>query len=186
MASEHEFDRLVDEGVRRYMDAEPSLGLENRVLAALEEKRRPDWWRRWWMIGVPAMATLALVIGIAMRRKPATPAPVVTKASTPAPATTAPTATQAASVQRDHTARPNLRPRITPRQVLVKETRPQQFPSPVAPTEQEQILAQLARRGRAPVAVAEVQPPPAKDVNVPLIEISELQIKPLPDPNNGQ
>ena len=187
MGNEHEFDRLIDEGLRRYMDAEPSLGLENRVLASLEEKRRPAWWQRWWVIAVPAVAALAMVIGITMSRKPTTAPPVVTKTSTPKPATTAPASPEAASGQRDQTARPTLRPRTTVRPVVVKEVRPAQFPSPVEATEQEKILAQLARCGRAPVAVAVVQPPPAKDVTVPPIEISEVQVKALPDPNdNGQ
>ena len=192
MGNENEFDRLIDEGVRQYVNAEPSLGLENRVLATLEEKRRPAWWRRWWVIAVPAMAALALVIGIAMSRKPA-PAPVVADGPSKSvvPSTTMPPVVAAnpqTSKQPQPSGPPSRRPyeRIPARAMVVKETRATQFPSPVEATEQEKILAQLARRGRAPVAVAEVHPPPAKDVDVPPIEISEVQIKALPDPNNGQ
>ncbi len=182
MGNEHEFDRLIDEGARRYVDAEPSLGLENRVLAALEEKRRPVWWQRWWVIAVPALAALALVIGLALTRKPEPSAPVVAQNPTPATAAIPPLAPGVTTSPREP-VRTTVRPRAIARPMVVKEARPQQFPSPVAVTEQEKILAQLLRQGHTPVVIAEKHPAPGKDVPPELMEISAVQVQPLPDPN---
>src|SRR5512143_2209072 len=66
-----QFDRWIDEGVQRYVAAEPPLGMEGRVLARLEPQRR-RWWRPW-MITVPVAALLALVIGLAVQNNAGTP-----------------------------------------------------------------------------------------------------------------
>jgi hypothetical protein len=59
MNSDRDFDALLDSALRDYSGEAP-LGLESRVLRAVQESRRPV---RWWWLMVPAfgVAGLALV-----------------------------------------------------------------------------------------------------------------------------
>jgi len=186
MDDKDNLDRIIDEGVRQYMDAEPPLGLENRVLAALEQKRtQPAWWQRRWLIAVPALAALVLVVAIGFQFSWVDVWPtqnVAKKVVQPPPTVTPPPVVPAVVAK---STAPN-RPARAVKVAMTPLPTPQQFPSPTAASEQERILAQLIRQGRTPVAVAENHPAPGKDVPAELVQISAVQVQPLPDPNNGQ
>jgi hypothetical protein len=57
-----ELDQLLDAALAKYATAEPSAGLEERVLANLRAERAwvPD--RRWWRWSVAAVAAIAIVV----------------------------------------------------------------------------------------------------------------------------
>jgi hypothetical protein len=145
-------ERRLDAALKRYGDAEPRPGLENRVLANLhaEEARlaiSPMWWRP-----VAAALTIAVLTGgaLLLRQKPDIAG--------------IPISSQAASVSRDQepqlAAAPASRPHGASRQPRrsrsyshsaqpsSSEPRLEQFPAPTPLSEQEEMLARYVRLHR--------------------------------------
>lgn len=174
-----QFERWIDEGVRRYVAAEPPLGMEARVLAELEQRRqRRGWWRPW-MIAVPAAAVLAVAIGLSLQQK-TRPQPVAPHISTAAPVNSA----QAGSppqvlsrVPQQH--RPAAR-------VTASTPRPEKFPAPSAPSEQEMLLARLAGNSVAVRTVAASAAKTSEAIEISRVQIDPVEIPLLPGPNQGE
>lgn len=143
-------ERWLDAALKRYGDAEPRPGLENRVLANLHAEQArlalSPRWRR------PVAATVAIAVltggALLLRQKPDVagiaisnqasgsrnqePAPSVADASRPQVAPRRPRPSRSES----HIVQPSSEPRL------------EQFPAPTPLSEQEEMLARYVREQR--------------------------------------
>ncbi len=192
----NELERWIEDGVRRYVEAEPPLGMTERVLTQLEERRSPRRWWRPWMIAAAVAALLAMVVGLSLQPKtrpqPAAP-PQVAKTDTGTPpqpsiglgAQSSPQV-EAHLAQRQAPARARRLPRedaLTG--VSSGVSRPQQFPSPVAATEQERLLSRLVQ-DRAAARTVAAKAAETQEIVISRIAIAPVEIPLLPDPNPGE
>jgi hypothetical protein len=175
-----QFERWIDEGVRRYVAAEPPLGMEARVLAELgQQQQRRGLWRPW-MIAVPVAALLALVIGLSLQEKtrPQPVAPQVSKAGPVSPAQPAPKPEVAVRVPQRH-AHPVV-------QAAARAPRPQTFPAAAPPSQQEMLLARLAGDRAAAQTVAASTARTSENIVISRVTIDPIEIPLLPGPNPGE
>ena len=173
-----QFERWIDEGVQRYVAGEPPLGMEARVLAELRQRQPRRWWRPW-MIAAPVAAVLAVAIGLSLQPK-TTPQRSVPQVSTAAPARPARPApprvvSRAAQPRRPAAAR-----------VAASAPSPDTFPAPSQPSEQEMLLARLARNRMAVQAVAANAAKTPENIEISRVEIDPVEIPLLPGPNPGE
>ena len=168
-------DKVLDQALANYGQAEPRLGLEGRVLARLEvETKSPArvWWKWSW---APAAAALLIAGGLYISRPklPATPgvaekpAPPVTTTAKSAPPPVVTTTAQA----KVH-VRPS--PRTAPTVVTAAAKQPQ-FPAAARLSEQDRLLLAFVRlhpQAAAQQAQAAARPPAE-------IKIDPLEIPPL-------
>ncbi len=189
-----ELERWIDEGVRCYVAAEPPLGMERRVLVALEE-RQPlrRWWRRW-MIAVPVAALLAIVVGFSLRPKtrpqPATAPQVAVNVPAAPPKPSVDAGGKSMPQLKAHVARPVTRRKSggdAPTGAANRMSNPQQFPSPVPATEQERLLARLVQdRAAAQTVAAAKAAERQEELVISRITITPIEIPLLPAPNPGE
>lgn len=175
-----QFERWIDEGVRRYVAAEPPLGMAARVLAEMEHRQqRRDWWRPW-MIAVPVAAVLAIGIGLSLQEK-TRPQPVAPQVSTAAQVSHAPAVAspQVATHVPEHRAHMAA-------QVAARVSRPERFPAPAPPSEQERLLARMAQDGAAAQAVAAGTAKTSENIVISRVTIDPVEIPLLPGPNQGE
>jgi len=196
MAAEHKdpgpenFDRWLDTALRARVEAEPRMGLEERVLARLGTEH-PRTTFSWMPLLAAAAAVLAvsaaLIVSYSSRQKPlittvppVAPTPQITEAPRIRRSSSASNAERTGRVPARQIARakaPGVR-RTADEQGLPRLTA---FPASVTPTEQERMLAELARGANAnDLANFSETLVPLKDV-----EVSSLQIDPLDSENNG-
>lgn len=180
-------DRWIDEGVQRYVEAEPPLGMEGRVLARLEPQRR-TWWRPW-MIAVPLAALLAVVIGLAVQNKAGAP---------PKPAVGSPQPSVVSKQAPSDVARvPQQHGRPAPKRIvggdarqgvseIVAAPRPETFPVPAPASEQEMLLARLAQNQTAAHTVAARMAQKEEEIVISGITIKPVEIPLLPGPHQGE
>ncbi len=128
-------ERLLDQAIAQYSDAEPRDGFEGRIIANLSVHEIVPFsaWRRFWW--VPVTCAVALIIAISVSRPAAKNA-----VSTPAIAVTRPSLVQpqtpkVAMATKQITAVQRQRVRKT------AEPRKPQFLAPMPSAEQEQLLA---------------------------------------------
>lgn len=179
-------DELIDTGLAGYTDAEPLTGLEERILRRVEAApSTPHWpWyrsARW----VVALASVLVVIGIAIRWRPApavAPAADKTQASVRRrPESVAPPQT----VEKLQTVRPPLptiarvRPKVSAKLALPKEDR---FPSDSPLTSEERAL--LMWSTRAPEQMRELRASLEEGRNGQPVSIEPIRIEPLPSDGN--
>lgn len=175
-----ELERLIDEGLQRYVAAEPRLGMENHVLAALEEQRqhRPGW-RRPWLVAVPTAAVLAIVIGLSLQQKTQPQQPAAQRASSaPAVPSLGQVPPQVAVRAPERPARPRAAV-----QGSVRAPRLEKFPAPEPLSPQEVQLARLAQNRAAVQTVALREAGPTQDIVLSWITIDPIEIQFLPGPN---
>jgi len=181
MERNDDLKRLIDEGVQRYAGAEPPLGLESRVIAALQAKQRQRrWWTRPWLIAIPAAAILAMVIGLSLEKRTEPQPSAPQKASTGPLVSEPPPQTQpqvAVRTPAPHVARPAAV------QVSAQAPKLERFPAPEPASQQETLLARLVHVRMPPEAAAAAEPEAPQDVVVSQISIRPIEIQPLPDPN---
>jgi len=174
-------DDLLDASLRQYRSQEPRAGLETRILANVRTRARAAKARRWvWALGAAAAAALAVVAVVLYvpHRRPAPVAPVPqAMAGKPEP----PLAV--AVVPR---ARSAARTEIRPVRRVKAERRPEQFPTPIPPTEQEKLLLLYVQSTPSSELEAHVVQQPLGHLEIPKISIAALEIKPLPGAENGQ
>lgn len=153
MSSDRDFDALLDSALRAYSGGEAPLGLEARVLRAVEGKRRPSvWW--WGMVPVVGVAALAFVSLL------------------PPPTIDVPLPDGRGSVTPPEIAY-NFTPPYTPpyRAATVRE-RDHQSLSP-----QQRALLELATK--SPEEIAAMMPSLPGDINVQPLEIAPINIAEL-------
>ncbi|MBZ5645687.1 MAG: hypothetical protein LAN37_00520 [Acidobacteriia bacterium] len=179
MEHNDEFDRLIDEGLRRYAGAEPPLGLEIRVIAALQAKQRQRrWWTQPWLVAVPTAAVLAMVIGLSLanRTKPQPPAPQRASTTPVIPAPQPEPQVVAHAPERQATRR-------TAVQVSARAPNLEKFPAPEPVSQQETLLARLAQNLAAVQTVAARETESAGQIIISRITIDPIEIQPLPGPD---
>ncbi len=191
MEDKDPLDRLIDEGVREFVNAEPPLGMDQRVIAAVEQKRHRAWWRSPWLIAAPALAALLLVIGLALRGKGTDQVLNVARTSTQQPPQSASNASDGVSreapprsiAKAGDAASQAQNVRCSNAILTAAASKPPRFPSPAPLSDQEKMLVRMAAQNAPPATVAVVQPLPPYEVSVDLIQISAIQVQSLPDPN---
>lgn len=191
-------DRLLDLGLARRSEAEPETGLENRILARLQQQSMsPRLWKGSRQFGLSLAAAGALAVCAAIfffypahNHQPAAPnfksAGALQKSDTLTHSEQS-AATQAAiaSGRRVAEAVPRHKKRFSTGALEARraEAAPRQsvFPSPAPLTEQEKILISLVKHNdrKALDALAETLPPPGPPA--PLV-IKPIVIKPLGPP----
>ncbi len=161
--SDRELDRILDEALASYGAMEPRPGLERRVL----HRVRAASVRRRWLLLVPVLAALLLAIGIRLW-----PGIRTIDALPPQPSSIARAPVIAAPRIAKVIAR-SARPRVFPRREGLPRKALFPTPSPLTPDERALLFLASKRPGQTEdfAAHREIEP----------IEISELQITPLPD-----
>lgn len=139
-------EEWLDAALKRYGDAGPRVGLENRILARLHaEPARPS---RWWWPVMAAAAVAAVIVGIRLSEdfKEIPLLPSVKALSAPPISKTRDEKEVAIKVGRRH------KPQITAREVAkglepiqAPTVNTDQFPSPAPLSEQEEMLARYVR-----------------------------------------
>ena len=184
MKHEEELERILNEALTPYREAEPLAGLEERVLQRVHRegvrRLRSGW--RWGLVAAGAAAiaaalvTVAVWIGLNTRApRSITPAPIAQKP--------APTARPQPAVAQDAALRPKTGSRerhAVPTALLAgsrHEPMREQFPAPVPLTQQERVLVALARTD--PAVLQALQ-----DTN-PSTEIAPITIEPLGEITGG-
>ena len=76
--------RLLDAGLKKYADAEPRPGLEDRILSNLRAKRERVSAPRWWPTVAAVAAVLLIAITLWFARKPSRTTPTATANHVPA------------------------------------------------------------------------------------------------------
>jgi hypothetical protein len=168
-------DQLFDAALALGSNTEPRAGLEDRILAGVAARQKAARRRNWTLsFAVGALAVLAVALAIRVTRRPTVhalpPSPLVAATRPEIPAPPAPIAREPL-----HPTKVRM-PKAAPQ-------RPQQFPTPAPPSEQERLLLLYVKQTPEPVLTA----PPAntdKDLEVPELSIAALEIKDLPSLKN--
>jgi len=183
MMNNDEFDRIVDDALAEYRDAEPLVGLEERVMQRLRlqsERRQKLVWR--WSAIAALAAALAFVawIGFSNRKQqPAAPS-VAQEQELPAEAQPPAIQTPAASGQSAAKQAPGRNPaahRNQAPQFAAKRQPPEQFPSSAPLKPEERMLLALA------TTHPEILRDQADDDKE--IVITPINIRPLADETGG-
>ncbi len=175
-----QFERWIDEGVRRYVAVEPPLGMESRVLAELEQHRqRRGWWRSW-MIAIPAAAVLAVAVGLSLQEK-TMPQRAVPQVSTAIPARPVPPVPPPRIVSR--APQPT---RAVVARVATSASGREKFPTRSQPSEQEVLLARLARNSIAMRTVAAHVAKTPENIEISRVQIDPVEIPLLPGTIPGE
>ncbi|HEX4810546.1 MAG TPA: hypothetical protein VH325_16530 [Bryobacteraceae bacterium] len=168
MHNDDQLERIIDEALQRYSDAQPLAGMEERVLDRIrvQETKGRTLSRTLWAYPVLAAAMLALLILVHPHREQ-----VVNPVQT-APSQTehfpANRASDLAKVQVLNRTQPAHKPEPLPKL--------EQFPAPSPLSSEERALLAFVRRD--PAAAAKFFEDQKSRVDEPL-EIKPLEIKPL-------
>lgn len=175
MYNDDQLDRAINEALASYVE-EPRTGLEHRVIAHVRTAKPRVAWLRW-TLALGATACVLVVIAISMRTAPkpnvvAHKAPVLTPQAVQTP-------TQRARIlHMKRAAKPARRPEPPPKLA--------QFPSPSPLTDDERTLMALARRSepRTLQSLAQARQRDAEPIQIPNLQIVEIQIPPLSNGGN--
>ena len=142
-----QMDEMLDSMLANYSAAEPSPGLETRILANLREAEKKEaphgWWNfKWIWAGAVAAAIIVAAVLISGRHRVAPPTNVVVRTSQPVPPTRriqphAPTTHH--ETARIHRRKPST-PTLPQNATLALRDRPAVFPTPTPLSEQEKLL----------------------------------------------
>jgi len=148
MKQDNEFDKLLDDALSEYRNAEPLAGIDDRVLCRLEaqaERRRGQWWR--WSPVAAAVALVAVAVWFGLSTdvpRGTISAPTAQKHAPAAqPQATAPQYGTNGVVKAAHSPK-----RHASRAMVVaarREPMREQFPVPAPLSRQERALLELAR-----------------------------------------
>jgi len=147
---EHEIEQWLDAALRQYGNAEPRIGLENRVLANVQsERNRIASQRRWWwaagMVTVAAIVAALWVGETGSGKHPATTVGNTTPTHRQAaeaprgPMPRAPVTHPVKEVVRRHPGKQPIR------DLALTAPKLDQFPSPTPLNEQEKMLARYVQ-----------------------------------------
>jgi hypothetical protein len=183
-------DELLDAALKRYGGEGPRAGLEMRVLAGVRSRqdaarRRRLVWALAACAGMAAAIVLVLHSARAPRREPLN--------SASAPRQVAKTAASPGSADsRVPSSRlvqgPRQKPR-TPKPGARATQRPEKFPTPAPPTEQERLLMVFFNKGIKLDGVTQATTTGdvvTTDLKIPGVEIAPLEIKPIEESQSGQ
>lgn len=177
---DHFVEDLLDASLKQFRGDEPRPGLEGRILASVRAREHAEQRRRFWTWALGAAASLVLVAVVLSwpRHHPlpvsgpsTSPAPQpATKPGTPPPTTIAPQAVSTAPKTDRHGPR-----------VALATRRPQQFPTPMPLTKQEQLLLLYVKSlNRSGVVVATNPSQKDEELKIPELSIAALDpIRPL-------
>lgn len=188
------FDRWLDAALRAGTDAEPRMGLEDRVLARLATERPRSTFS--WMPLLAAVAavvavSVALIIAYSSRRSgqiTAVAPPSIQSTHNPEVPPTFQTPNTTLEAQRSTKTTAHRTAKMGAREATRTADRERDlpklatFPAPSPETAQERLLARLAaRRGSYDVAVTSEDTVPLKDLLVPELNIEPLEGTPQDD-----
>ena len=182
-------DELLDAALKRY-GGEPRPGLEMRILAGVSARRhaaRLRWlgWGAAVCAGFLAAIGLLLYLAHAPNRERITSASGAQRAPLQA---VAPPASPGSEDSRFWSPRlvhgPKEKPR-TPKPGVRATRRPEQFPTPMPPTEQEKLLLTYLANTPKPDLLAETQKVD-EAAEISDIKVAPLEIEPLDDSQSGQ
>ena len=195
---DHFVDELLEASLKQYRGEGPRAGLEMRILAGIRSRERAA--RRRWLVGAVAFCAGVLAAIVLMLHSAHAPIPQ--------PISSVPSALRAPLQAANSRARsgsadsrlwsprlvpgPKEKPRTPKPGVRATESaRPEQFPTPVALTEQEKLLLAYLGKTTEPDLVAGPNKTDEARVNelaIPEIRIADLEIKPLDDsqPEQGK
>ena len=175
-------DELLDSALAQYAQAEPRPGLEGRLLARLRSQPEPaafSW--RWLPMAAAAAAVVVAVLYFAGSRQARRPEIAVQPQPAVAPAGTAqPGMPMAPSVASGPAAsRPAVRQPSAPRApaAVPAAARREQFPTPVALSEQEQFLVRLA--SQTPPQQLQALTRPRQEQPIQELRVEALEIRPV-------
>jgi hypothetical protein len=151
-----DLDRILDGALLKYAAVEPSVGLEERVLAQMRAERARDRDRTWWRWSVMAAAAAIVVVAIALALQWGGPlhpqvahhAPSNLQVPNEIPRIISNENGNGVRVRKqgkDATYRITAR-RSQPQVIIASNPRLDQFPSPQPLSEQEKILASYVAR----------------------------------------
>jgi hypothetical protein len=175
MKQNDDFDRILNDALSQYRDAEPLAGIEDRVLrrVQMQAAQRSS---RWQWMAVPALGLLAVLVWLSVHHLSSQhSAPEVVQQKAPASATPSQVAADRAPEKRVEAQRTSLK------RSVVHARRPlarvqgvpvlAQFPSP----------APLDREGRALLALARTDPEALRALvqDETLKDIAPISIQPL-------
>jgi hypothetical protein len=191
MTLNDDFDRILDDALAEYREAEPLAGLEDRVLQRVKsqaERRRKLWWQ--WSAIAAATAVLAIAawIGLSGRaRHDLVPMPSVAQKQMPVAPPAPDTDTRAANRKPVAHRLPETRT-VHSRNYIPGSTQlaatehapvPTQFPSPAPLKPEERVLLALAQTH--PEVLREL----SRGEDDQEISIAPINIKPLVDETAG-
>ena len=155
------FDDILDAALASYTEECEPIGLQTRILARLEETRKPL--RSLWYAAAALVCACFCYMVLIQKPEPGSPERQPQPAAAPSTATST---MQPAAVASTVTH--------TRRRRRTEEKRPQ-FPAPTPMTEEERALLKLARRHRADI------PTELAGLGAPIdrIEIAPVDVKPL-------
>jgi|HubBroStandDraft_4_1064222.scaffolds.fasta_scaffold00031_55 hypothetical protein len=194
MNNDEQLDNILDEALSAYREAEPLVGIEDRVLqriTAQSETKRRLLWRS--IAAVACAAIIILVVSIALRhsgevpvqhatQRPQIPVTVAKSDDQPSVATQFARAAEPSSPKR---SKPRSATAIAAPSAVASATErkphavpaPDQFPTPMPLNAEERALLALARTQPEMLLTRSYK---EREIEIPLIEI-----KLLPDPNVG-
>lgn len=190
------FDQWLDSALRARMDAEPGMGLEDRVLARLKseaQRRRVSWWPLF------AFATAALAIAVALTLlRPSQPKGAIARSATQSGA---PAVSSVAAQPKPRSKTAAIHKSGSYRSAGTKDiaccnsgralTHPQReehlpklasFPTARPETEQERLLARVATQLAAQGQISELAnislDSPPKDLSITGLRVEPLEASP--------
>ena len=188
MNYDDEFDRILDDALIEYRDAEPLAGMEVRVVqrVRLQAQRRRKLWRQWSALAAAA-AVLAIAAGIGLTDRlhhQAVPTPPIVQKQNPA-VEPQPQPQSSGTLARNHKTLPQ--PAHAPRSQM---SGPAQLASTEYTPKRERfpLLAPLQPEERVLLALAKTHPEALLDQADPDKElaIAPIDIKPLADESSAQ
>ena len=180
---DHFLDELLEASLKQYRGEEPRAGLETRILAGIRSRERAAR-RRWlvWAVAFCAGVLAAIVLMLHSAHAPirhSSPSALLPRAASEPPAMVSqpqPGLRVRGIGKEPRTPKPGGR--------ATESARPEQFPTPVALTEQEKLLLAYLGKTTKPDLVAGPNKTDEARVNelaIPEIRIADLEIKPLDD-----
>jgi hypothetical protein len=186
----NDFDHLLDHALTTYTEAEPRLGLEQRILHQVAAKTSPDraidreWTgSRWAWLTVAISAAMLATILIYPHARPSSANTASIGPNPPAPhrnTSIAPqTEVQTADTHRLSATHPDFH-RVS-RPALSEPTREPDI-APLELTPQEKLLAQFVSTHRnEALTIARIQAHLDRPIAVPALEVQPIQLSPIAD-----
>ncbi|MBZ5564828.1 MAG: hypothetical protein LAP13_20710 [Acidobacteriia bacterium] len=167
-------ENLLEASLQRHYRQEPRAGLEARILAGVATRERAGRRRCLWAVAASMAAVVITVITLhGLRHRPA-PVPTISQVAVPRPQPPVTFTFSQAKPAAPHPARGRLR------HVAASQSRPAQFPTPRPLTESEKLLLVYTQIVPKEVLATSPTPPLSQDLDIPGLNIAELEIKPLP------
>ncbi len=176
-------DDLLDSALAQYAQAEPRPGLEGRLLARLRSEPEPaafGW--RWLPMAAAVAVVLAAVLYFAGNRESRPPEVAVEPHPAVAPAVTVSQGTQEASAplaSRAAAKRPSAPRASIQAAAAASSGRREQFPTPLALSEQEQLLLRFVNQSSQKdlqVLARQSRAEPIKELRVDALDIPPVVV----------